>query len=304
MDETLVYLIWHERWRVAKIGICGIDTGRIKAHHAHGFKTAATIQFSARAHAANLETAVKAAWRRCGWEPASNDSADYRAWTAQVGGATETVSLNQCGSVVELWKMVEGIAEQLGKWVGMNRANAGSAPAPATCCPRQDFQIARDLGREDLIYERRIVWLEAPENHDYVRQSLNTSFHRTGQSDLLLRNNGYSRCIGYAELERGAPHFAGAMFRRRLFYVSKWDRCCDPDGAYRTRCPVEAVDPMTVEAGISGRLTARAWGAVIPPPVRSGMPCPYRHEFTDDPLDRPCRGADDDEWLQRWRGTW
>jgi hypothetical protein len=161
-----------------------------------------------------------------------------------------------------------------------------------------------------LRYESQIVWLESPQQHEYVRQKLHHSTSRKGDAgDLFGRSTREVKLVGFADLVRGAPPIEAIgprWFSRRVFYVTSRDRSARPTGAYRMACPIEAVDPLTVSERVSGRLTDRAWGGPIPPPVRDGMPCPWRHQYGDDPLDRPCRGnrAEDPDWWARWDSTW
>ncbi|MEY9895599.1 hypothetical protein ABIA35_005979 [Catenulispora sp. MAP12-49] len=308
--RSLVYLIWQEKWGLAKVGIGDIDTGRVEDHQDYGFIAAGQVLFGTRDQAEALEDAVLTSWRNRGLEPVLAGDADYERWKSTVGGATETVSLDQAGSLVALWDGIVTLAEAHGDWITVQRFNNGSPPS-TLCCPPAIFRNPRDLDSEELRHESQIMWLEPPEKHEYVRQRLYDSAHRKGHpADLFgMSRSREIRLVGYAELVRGAPSTSPTgpqRFRRRAFYVTSRDRSSRPDGAYRMACPIEAVDPLTVAERVSGRLTDRAWGGPIPPPVRIDMPCPWRHRYSDDPLDRPCQGnkEEDPDWWTRWHSTW
>ncbi|MFI9190476.1 DUF6009 family protein [Streptomyces californicus] len=62
------------------------------------------------------------------------------------------------------------------------------------------------------------------------------------------------------------------MFTRRVFWVKEHDRSEQPDGAYSSGAPSEAVDPRTVAPRVCGELTERAWGGPLdatPPKERA-----------------------------------
>ena len=112
-----------------------------------------------------------------------------------------------------------------------------------------------------LAGEERIVWLADIAGLDYVRQALCLTHRRRGQPAGWRSG----RLVGYAELRRDAPNTgADYVFARRVFYLMAGDRDGEPAGTYRNNAPMEAVDPRTVQPGVPGELTARAWGGPLP----------------------------------------
>ncbi|MER6699784.1 DUF6009 family protein [Streptomyces fimicarius] len=82
------------------------------------------------------------------------------------------------------------------------------------------------------------------------------------------------RQVGYALLKSNAPSDGDApgMFTRRVFWVKEHNRSEQPDGAYSSGTPSEAVDPRTVAPRVCGELTERAWGGPLdaaPPKERA-----------------------------------
>jgi Family of unknown function (DUF6009) len=116
-----------------------------------------------------------------------------------------------------------------------------------------------------LEHEDEIVWEEDPEYLPYVREMF--AFAGTRRRPVPFPYKGLGRRVGYAVLRHDAPHEDGApgVFSRRFFWVKDYDRSESPDGTfYRTGCPAEGVDPLTVRVGARGRVTERAWGAPLP----------------------------------------
>jgi Family of unknown function (DUF6009) len=71
--------------------------------------------------------------------------------------------------------------------------------------------------------------------------------------------------VGYTELQADfRDNSLPGMFHRRVFWVKSYDRCCEPTGTYETGAPAEAVDPRTVQPGVEGELTDRAWAGQRP----------------------------------------
>lgn len=117
-----------------------------------------------------------------------------------------------------------------------------------------------DVEQKDVANEESIVWLENPERFDYVRQTV--EYKATRQRGIGRRTWNGNRnqwAVGYATLRADAPSHDPGRFRRRVFWVTPWDRSEQPDGKYRTGAPGEAVDPRTVKPGKVGRMTRRAW---------------------------------------------
>lgn len=103
-----------------------------------------------------------------------------------------------------------------------------------------------------LRWEKRIVWLRPVETLPrYVRERLATGEPRR----VGISRRRHPGIVGYAELRADAPNegFPGS-FARRVFWLA------DHDPYERWGAPIEAVDPRTVEPGVPGLLTDRAWG--------------------------------------------
>jgi hypothetical protein len=105
----LLYLVYHPRWRIAKVGICFADSRRVEQHEQHGWRRARIVEFETLDRARRAEAAVIVSWRRRGWKPVMEGTTAYWAWRDSAGGATETVSLADVGYIQELVIRVEGI---------------------------------------------------------------------------------------------------------------------------------------------------------------------------------------------------
>ncbi|MGW7433268.1 DUF6009 family protein [Streptomyces sp. NPDC054861] len=111
------------------------------------------------------------------------------------------------------------------------------------------------LTASDLTHEDKVVWLEDPEELDYVRQALDKTPRRRGKP----RYHRDGRMIGFAELSEAAEADPDTgMQKRRVFYLLPHDRDAEPDGLYRAGAPGEAVDPRTIRPGSVGSKTARS----------------------------------------------
>jgi hypothetical protein len=104
--------------------------------------------------------------------------------------------------------------------------------------------------------EKEIVWLEDISKLPYVREFEFISGSRTRPP---RKKHGEARLVGYATLDKSARSSNG-VFVRRMFLLKTYDRDSDPESTYKTGCPVEGVDPMTVKPGVRGIITDRAWG--------------------------------------------
>jgi hypothetical protein len=108
---------------------------------------------------------------------------------------------------------------------------------------------------EDILDECRVVWLEAIEPLDYVRQSRVPCSRRKGRIRWPA-----GRVVGYTELSQDAERDGGSdFFFRRIFWLKSHDRDSG-DPTYRRGAPIEAVDPRTVSPRAPGRCTSRALG--------------------------------------------
>ncbi|NYV73393.1 DUF6009 family protein [Streptomyces sp. UH6] len=113
------------------------------------------------------------------------------------------------------------------------------------------------ISEEEIAHETELVWLEDPQDLDYVRQSLDRLPTRKGKP--AYHRDG--RMVGYAILGPGAkPSRSSGTFRRRVFWLLPHDRDTDPTGLYTKGAPAEAVDPRTVAAGVKGYKTERSEG--------------------------------------------
>ncbi|MFJ5220725.1 DUF6009 family protein [Streptomyces sp. NPDC088354] len=108
-----------------------------------------------------------------------------------------------------------------------------------------------------LTDEAQIVWLEDPENLDYVRQALD-KLPRKGGKPRYARDG---RMVGYSVLNDSAkPNPDSGLYERRVFFLLPHDRDASPEGAYAHFSPGEAVDPSTVAPGKVGQKTDRSQG--------------------------------------------
>lgn len=113
------------------------------------------------------------------------------------------------------------------------------------------------IAENEIDHEADIVWLEAIDGLDYVRQSLDRLATRTGRP--AYHRDG--RMIGYARLIAEArPSRTSGTFRRRVFWLLPHDRDSDPNGLYSRSAPAEAIDPRTLGACEKGWKTERSEG--------------------------------------------
>lgn len=110
------------------------------------------------------------------------------------------------------------------------------------------------LSADALRHEEAIVWEDDPSRLPYVREDL---VDLAATRRRPLRSPG--RRVGYSVLRHDAPRIGG-FFVRRVFWVAPHDRSEGGDAYTPYGVPCEAVDPLTVQAGVLGRLTCRAWG--------------------------------------------
>ncbi|MGV4985757.1 DUF6009 family protein [Streptomyces sp. NRAIS4] len=111
------------------------------------------------------------------------------------------------------------------------------------------------LQDSQLTDETEVVWLEDPEDLDYVRQALDKVPTRKGKP----RYSRDGRLIGYTNLQPGAASDPDSgLFARRAFFLLPHDRDREPQGPYSVGAPGEAVDPRTIEPGKVGAKTLRS----------------------------------------------
>jgi hypothetical protein len=113
------------------------------------------------------------------------------------------------------------------------------------------------LQASDLAHEDEVVWLEDPDELDYVRQALDKMPRRRGKP----RYYRDGRMVGFTDLSTSAEADPDSgLYRRRVFYLLPHDRDVEPDGPYRQGAPGEAVDPRTIQAKTVGSKTPRSQG--------------------------------------------
>ncbi|WP_371656741.1 MULTISPECIES: DUF6009 family protein [unclassified Streptomyces] len=111
------------------------------------------------------------------------------------------------------------------------------------------------LNESELVHEDAVVWLEDPENLDYVRQALDKTPRRRGRP----RYARDGRMVGYSELSQHAESDPDSGLQlRRVFFLLPHDRDTQPEGLYREGAPGEAVDPRTVGPKRVGQKTLRS----------------------------------------------
>lgn len=144
----------------------------------------------------------------------------------------------------------------------------GKLPMPIQ--PVFGAQSNEDLTvQQYLAFEEAIVWTEDVSDMDYVRQSMEF-FASTRRRPVAWR--GVGRRVGYSVLRGDAPSDDGwpGRFVRRIFWLKPNDRSEQPHGVYERMAPSEAVDPRTINPGVWGDLTDRAWGEPRPGACRYG----------------------------------
>ncbi|MEU2835214.1 DUF6009 family protein [Streptomyces lavendulae] len=115
------------------------------------------------------------------------------------------------------------------------------------------------LNESDLLHENTVVWLENPEQLDYVRQALDKTARRRGKP----RYARDGRMVGYTELDEHAEADPDSGLQlRRVFFLLPHDRDAQPDGLYQAGAPGEAVDPRTIGPRRVGEKTPRSQGSL------------------------------------------
>ncbi|MGV4988326.1 DUF6009 family protein [Streptomyces sp. NPDC001709] len=113
------------------------------------------------------------------------------------------------------------------------------------------------LDASEITHEQNVVWLEDPEQLDYVRQAVDKT-PRRGNKPRYARDG---RMVGYAVLDDQAePDPDSGLYRRRVFFLLPHDRDSQPNGPYAVGAPGEAVDPRTIVPKNPGAKTDRSQG--------------------------------------------
>lgn len=90
------------------------------------------------------------------------------------------------------------------------------------------------LQDSQLTGEVEVVWLESPENLDYVRQALDKVNTRRGKP----RYDRDGRLVGYTNLAQDAERDPDSgLFPRRTFFLLPHDRDSAPTGDYEVGAP-------------------------------------------------------------------
>ncbi|CAM5461177.1 DUF6009 family protein [Streptomyces sp. NPDC087440] len=111
------------------------------------------------------------------------------------------------------------------------------------------------LNESDLAHENAVVWLESPDDLDYVRQALDKTPRRRGKP----RYARDGRLVGYTELDEHAEADPDSgLHKRRVFFLLPHDRDTAPGGYYAEGAPGEAVDPRTIDPQKVGEKTPRS----------------------------------------------
>jgi hypothetical protein len=111
------------------------------------------------------------------------------------------------------------------------------------------------LSDSQLTGEAEVVWLESPDELDYVRQALDKVNTRRGKP----RYERDGRIVGYTNLTAEADRDPDSgLFTRRTFFLLPHDRPNNPTGPYEVGAPGEAVDPRTIKPGRVGAKTPRS----------------------------------------------
>ncbi len=98
------------------------------------------------------------------------------------------------------------------------------------------------------------MWLEDPEQFDYVRQAVDKTKRRNNKPPYARDG----RMVGYAILDDHAePHPDSGLYKCRVLFVLPHDRDSHPDGVYREGAAGEAVDPRTIQPKKPGAKTPR-----------------------------------------------
>lgn len=106
----------------------------------------------------------------------------------------------------------------------------------------------------DFDVEERIVWLRDPEQFAYLREGVTCTTRRSGPiSGRYIEDLAF--IVGYAECApKGESGRGRTAYRRRFWWLKKYDRDLDPQGVYARGRPAEAVDPRRVVANEPSRV--------------------------------------------------
>lgn len=103
------------------------------------------------------------------------------------------------------------------------------------------------MANEHLQDEADIIWLEDPSQFPYVREE---SWGTTRRNSRPPKSTPERQVVGYSTVKENVKRSRGQSYRRRLFTLRPHDRANDPNGTYKTGYPAEAVDPMSIKAGV------------------------------------------------------
>lgn len=96
------------------------------------------------------------------------------------------------------------------------------------------------LNESDLRHENAVVWLENPDDLDYVRQALDKTARRRGKP----RYERDGRMVGYTELDAHAEADPDSGLQlRRVFFLLPHDRDANPEGPISKAPPAKPSTP-------------------------------------------------------------
>lgn len=106
------------------------------------------------------------------------------------------------------------------------------------------------MANEYLQDEADIIWLVDPSGIPYVREEDWLTTRRNSQPP---KSTLEWQIVGYSTVKDNVKRSRGQNYHRRLFTLRPHDRANDPNGTYKIGYPAEAVDPMSVKAGVPSR---------------------------------------------------
>lgn len=107
------------------------------------------------------------------------------------------------------------------------------------------------MADEHLQDEAEIIWLVDPSGIPHVREE---DWLTTRRNSPPPRSTPNWQVVGYSTVKDSKKRSRGqSYYRLRLFTLRPHDRANDPNGTYRTDYPAEAVDPLSVMAGVPSR---------------------------------------------------
>ncbi|MFC7472425.1 DUF6009 family protein [Actinomadura keratinilytica] len=116
------------------------------------------------------------------------------------------------------------------------------------------------LHESQLVHESTLVWLEDPDNFDYVRQALD----KTGSAQASPATPATDAWSATPNSTAKPTQARTAASSSAAPSSSSHDRPDDPEGPYEVGAPGEAVDPRTLQPKRVGEKTPRSQGESKP----------------------------------------